>query len=137
MKLASLRIEKFRGVKDSRLIFDEICCLVGENNTGKSTIFRALNSFFNFDQEERYFKTGQHLYSKQSSPKISLVFNSNNPPKDMASLFEANNLIVTFTYNRSKSIARYRYKKKSAHHDFTADDLRKLKNLKTMKQKIL
>ena len=42
MKVTSLRIENFRGIKLLTLDFDEVIILIGENNTGKTAVLDAL-----------------------------------------------------------------------------------------------
>jgi putative ATP-dependent endonuclease of OLD family len=42
MKLVDISIENFRGIKKLLLPLDELTILIGENNTGKSTILEAL-----------------------------------------------------------------------------------------------
>jgi len=46
MKIASVRIENFRGFKDETIHFNNYSCLVGANGSGKSTVLAALNVFF-------------------------------------------------------------------------------------------
>ena len=42
MQLTEIRIENFRGIEDLTLPLDELCVLVGENNSGKSSILDAI-----------------------------------------------------------------------------------------------
>jgi putative ATP-dependent endonuclease of the OLD family len=46
VKLARLRIENFRAIRDQTIHFNDYTCLVGPNGAGKSTILNALNVFF-------------------------------------------------------------------------------------------
>ena len=48
MKLKKLRIENFRGYKDVTIDFNDFNCIVGKNDVGKSTIFKALEKFFDY-----------------------------------------------------------------------------------------
>ncbi len=43
MKISRLEINNFRGIKSADLLFPKHAVLIGDNNTGKSTIFEALN----------------------------------------------------------------------------------------------
>lgn len=52
MKIKELHIEKFRAILKCDIEFKDIMAIVGENNSGKTTILRALNAFFNFEEEE-------------------------------------------------------------------------------------
>ncbi len=46
MKIATVRIENFRTIKDITIDFDRYNCLIGPNGAGKSTVLNALNIFF-------------------------------------------------------------------------------------------
>lgn len=58
LKLVKTNITNFRSIKNCTVINDKISALVGENNSGKSAVLRALNSFFNYEQEENNFWNG-------------------------------------------------------------------------------
>lgn len=45
MKIKELHIEKFRAILKCDIEFKDIMAIVGENNSGKTTILRALNAF--------------------------------------------------------------------------------------------
>jgi putative ATP-dependent endonuclease of the OLD family len=61
MKIASVRIENFRGFKDETINFNDYTCLVGANGSGKSTVLAALNVFF------RQYKDSKTDLSKLSA----------------------------------------------------------------------
>ncbi len=42
MKLVDITIENFRGIRNLRIPLDDLTVLIGENNTGKSTVLEAL-----------------------------------------------------------------------------------------------
>ncbi|WPD22636.1 MAG: DUF2813 domain-containing protein [Candidatus Electrothrix scaldis] len=42
MQLIEIKIENFRGIRSLHLPFDELTVLIGENNTGKSTVLEAI-----------------------------------------------------------------------------------------------
>lgn len=73
MKLESMEITKFRSIAKSKLSFNEINAIVGENNAGKTAILRALNTFFNFKQEEAKFLDRTHRYALRSNTKIVIT----------------------------------------------------------------
>ena len=52
MRLKSVEVENFRAIKKCSIRFNELTALVGENNSGKTAILRALNSVFNYEYEE-------------------------------------------------------------------------------------
>lgn len=47
MKIQSVRIKNFRSLKDVTIPFDSVTTFIGPNGTGKSTILRALDWYFN------------------------------------------------------------------------------------------
>lgn len=47
MKISSVRIKNFRALKDVTITFDAVTTFIGPNGTGKSTVLRALDWFFN------------------------------------------------------------------------------------------
>lgn len=47
MKIRSARIKNFRTLKDVTIPFDSVTTFIGPNGTGKSTVLRALDWFFN------------------------------------------------------------------------------------------
>ena len=57
MKLAQIRIRNFRCYRDEfAMTFDALTCIIAKNDAGKSTVFEALDAFFNLekvDSEDR------------------------------------------------------------------------------------
>lgn len=47
MKIRSVRIRNFRTLKDVTIAFDSVTTFIGPNGTGKSTVLRALDWYFN------------------------------------------------------------------------------------------
>lgn len=74
MKLVQISIKKFRSIEKAEIYFDEINAIVGQNNSGKSAIIRALNCFFNYESEEYNFLKGVHTYTNQSTSILELKF---------------------------------------------------------------
>src|SRR5688572_17031938 len=75
MKVARLKIEKFRGIKEAALYFPNHTVLVGDNNVGKSTIFEALDLTLGPDRlgrrpivDEHDFHLGEYL-SAEGEPR--------------------------------------------------------------------
>lgn len=104
MKLKSVEIENFRAIKKCSIHFNELTALVGENNSGKTAILRALNSVFNYEFEEADFTNGVHRYAPRTVTKIRVDF-SDLPSKDIyRELVGADQeLHLKFTYNYSQS----------------------------------
>lgn len=53
MKLSKFRIKNFRGYKDEKIDFTDFTTFVGINDSGKSTIFEALDIFFGNSKIEK------------------------------------------------------------------------------------
>ena len=73
MKLKQLKLQNFRGYKDETVIdFDDLVVLVGKNDAGKSSLFDALDIFFEIkpapDQEDLC------VHSDDTDIRISCVF---------------------------------------------------------------
>lgn len=47
MKIASVTVKNFRSLRDVSIRFDDVTTLIGPNGTGKSTVLRALDWYFN------------------------------------------------------------------------------------------
>lgn len=60
MKVAKLKIQNFRGIKESTLYFPDHTVLVGDNNVGKSTVFEALDLALGPDRLNRHPKIDEH-----------------------------------------------------------------------------
>lgn len=51
MKIKKLIINNFRAFKHAEIDFDNFNCIIGKNDSGKSTILAALEWFFNPNKE--------------------------------------------------------------------------------------
>ena len=74
LKLKTVRLEKFRGIRNAEIEVGTELALVGQNSGGKSSILRALNAFFNFEKERGHFEASRHNFQKTSSAIIDLEF---------------------------------------------------------------
>lgn len=54
MKVTSLQIENFRGVKSANLLFEGHTLMIGRNNVGKSTVCEALDLLLGPDRLRGY-----------------------------------------------------------------------------------
>lgn len=78
MRVTRLKIENFRGIRTSILYFSDHVVLIGDNNTGKSTIFEALDLTLGPDRVNRKPVVDEHdfyngiyyLGDDISNPKI-------------------------------------------------------------------
>ena len=60
VRITRLKIEKFRAVGSAEIELGDTVALVGQNGSGKSSILRALNAFFNFEDEKADFAQAFH-----------------------------------------------------------------------------
>lgn len=73
VRITRLRIEKFRAIGFAEIELGDTVALVGQNGSGKSSILRALNAFFNFDEEKADFENGNHAYSRTMQSVIEVT----------------------------------------------------------------
>lgn len=127
MKIHSMRIQKFRSINDSTIIFQQILALVGANNVGKSHVLRALNSFFNYDEERENFLNEAHLYSKQSRPRITVTFDEITTEDGIDDEYLYNGkLVVKFTYRWDRKNPTYSVVKGADNKNIDAGTFKKL-----------
>ncbi len=76
MQISKLRIENFRGIKSAEIFFQKHVVLIGDNNTGKTTVFEAIDLVLGPDRLNRFppidehdFFQGQYLSSHVSTKK--------------------------------------------------------------------
>jgi putative ATP-dependent endonuclease of OLD family len=60
MRVARLKVEEFRGIKHCEIIFQGHTALVGDNNTGKSTILEAIDLVLGPERLSRYSVIDEH-----------------------------------------------------------------------------
>ena len=60
MKVCRLLIENFRGVRKASLLFPDHAVLIGDNNTGKSTVLEALDLVLGPDRLSRPSPIDEH-----------------------------------------------------------------------------
>ena len=71
MKLVDVKIENFRGIRSLHLPLDQLTVLIGENNTGKSTVLEAiklvLTRSFGFRRGGQFSEYDFHLENASAS----------------------------------------------------------------------
>lgn len=75
MKVSKLSIANFRGIKSATLIFPDHAVLIGDNNTGKSTVLEAIDLVLGPDRLNRRPPVDEHDFhlGKYISPKQPVV----------------------------------------------------------------
>lgn len=129
MKISAIGIEKFRSIEKCWIEVNSLCALVGSNNVGKSALLRALNSFFNLDDERDNFLDGSHNHSTRGIPKIDIIF-KNVPNKIIYKNLKDINGTLHFrlTFDSSaKKKEKFQYKLNSKFFDLPSDALSQLK----------
>ncbi|HEX6983089.1 MAG TPA: AAA family ATPase [Balneolaceae bacterium] len=79
MKVSQLKIESFRGIKKCHLTLPTHVALIGDNNTGKSTLLEALNLALGPNRLNRWpvinehdFYKGDYLSDEGENPEIKI-----------------------------------------------------------------
>ena len=110
MKIEYIDVRKFRSIDQCRISLDTINAIVGQNNSGKSALIRAMNAFFNPSEEESSFYQGKHNYTSSSMPKITIGFSGLEEQEGVED-FGINDLIeVQLVYQSSNKKLVYKYK---------------------------
>jgi ABC-type lipoprotein export system ATPase subunit len=106
MKLVSFRIENFKSIIDTgwvSLSKDGISCLIGQNESGKSSVLEALHSFGSEKLQDDYLRNDMTLpkvsckfqLEKTEANKILSFFAKSDKYKELVSVFESLNNIIT------------------------------------------
>ncbi|MEH2472034.1 putative ATP-dependent endonuclease of OLD family [Nitrobacteraceae bacterium AZCC 2161] len=80
MRIARVHIENFRGIRHADIHFSGTSVLLGDNNTGKSTVFEAIELAIGADRlartqaiDEHDFYGGDYLPAEGAAPKHIIV----------------------------------------------------------------
>lgn len=129
MRLTKTEIKNFRSIKDCSISHKKITALVGKNNVGKSAILRALNSFFNYEDEREYFNNGVHQYSSASrTTRIELTFSNITNLEKYNEYMEDNELIIRMTYSKATKKRSIYYKKNNKYNNLRESFINDLNN---------
>lgn len=74
MKLVKVKIENFRGYKNSEIELSKLSVIIGKNDVGKSTLLDALNIFF---ENEKPLENDANVYSDKNEIIITCFFEIN------------------------------------------------------------
>lgn len=110
MRVETVRIQKFRSIDDATIRIDQVLAMVGANNSGKSHVLRAINAFFNFQEEREHFISKAHQYNAKSRPKVTVTFcdieEADNIPEKY--VYDAK-LTLAFVYRWDRNTMSYEY----------------------------
>lgn len=124
MKIESIQIENFRSIQNATITMHQVLAIVGQNNVGKSHILRALNAFFNFDEEKRDFDNLSHQYTPQTSTRITITFDDSE--NVFPSLTTQNKLKILFSYKNGQGNPKYKYIKSGSRKDLSESQRKKI-----------
>ena len=76
MKIFSVEIENFRGIRSAKLLLPDHAVLIGDNNTGKSSVFEAVDLALGPDRLSRRPPVDEHdfyhgKYLPIENPKVT------------------------------------------------------------------
>lgn len=127
MKIYSIRIQKFRSIDDATLTVEQVLALVGANNVGKSHILRALNAFFNFEDEKAAFLNRDHAFSLKSRPRVTIIFSDVLGDDGIQPQYiENGRLKILFTYRWDRDSPSYEVFSGAQKHTFDIDNFLQL-----------
>lgn len=113
MKISKIELKKFRSIEKCLIELNDLNAIVGQNNSGKSAIIRALNCFFNFKDEEVNFIQGKHHYNPSSTPVITLTFIDFD--SEFGEYAENSILQIQQSFKSSSKKAIYKYKRNGSY----------------------
>ena len=122
MRISHISINYFRSIRDCSLSLHEITAIIGENNAGKTALLRALNSVFNWGEEERFFKDNTHQYAPRRVTKIILTFEDIPNKALYHNKLYGNKLLLEFSYSYGESKRRKTLRCLKAVQSDTVDD---------------
>lgn len=120
MRIARLKIEKFRSIRSAEVRLGDITAFVGENNAGKTAALRAINAVLNFEQEEEAFRLRRHQHAPRSNTRITLTLSDIPESEVYEPYLEGGQIVVAFSY--IYSTGRHSYRIEQAHQFVAAPD---------------
>ena len=97
MKISQLKIQNFRGVKSANLLLPDHVVLIGDNNTGKSTVLEAIDLVLGPDRLSRRTSIDEHdFYSGRYLPdnSVTTATESGAPETDGDDVPNADDVVV-------------------------------------------
>lgn len=103
MNIELITIEKFRSIKKISFAINDITAIVGENNSGKTSVLRAINAVLNYSFEEEFFLNRRHQYAQKSNTHITITFNNTPPDERLLPYIQDRKITVHFSYIYSEN----------------------------------
>lgn len=128
MKVKTIALKRFRSVEEAVVRASDVTAVVGENNSGKSALLRALNAFFHFNEESDAFRLGQHQYAPRTHARIEIVFSGVDGLPEFAGDAEGDCLTVRMTYSHSSSTRSLHIKKNGRYVQCESKIIEKIKS---------
>lgn len=103
MNIEQITIEKFRSIKKMSFCINDITAIVGENNSGKTSVLRAINSVLNYSYEEEYFINRRHQYAQKSNTHITITFKKIPNDTRLSSYIHDDRITLHFSFVYSEN----------------------------------
>ncbi|SEF19533.1 Predicted ATP-dependent endonuclease of the OLD family, contains P-loop ATPase and TOPRIM domains [Streptococcus gallolyticus] len=126
MRIKEVQIKQFRSVKEAKFEFNQINAVVGENNAGKTAVLRALNSFFNFENEKESFENRSHQFAARTNSYITISFSLDSTDKYNNQYSMNNCLKIKFVYYYSKQKVEYSIESNNGKKKLTQEEFKKI-----------
>ena len=97
MKIKKIILDNFRAFKHAEIDFSNFNCIIGKNDTGKSTILAALEWFFDPKKElnENDFAAAGFAWAENNNPSYYDEFYGVTIPEETYKEIISNNLCVS------------------------------------------
>ena len=103
MNIEQIIIEKFRSIKKVSFNINDITAIVGENNSGKTSVLRAINAVLNYSFEEEFFVNRRHQYAQKSNTHITITFNNIPDDERLLTYVHDEKITLCFSYIYSEN----------------------------------
>ncbi|MGJ3233256.1 MAG: AAA family ATPase [Oceanicaulis sp.] len=109
MRIEAVEVQNFRGLNDQKVRFDPHTVIVGENNTAKSALLKAIDLFF--ENAPKVYEHDFHSQNHEQDIEIKITFRDLTPGE--ADTFQSNmtddKLVVTrvLQFGNPKSSGRF------------------------------
>ena len=129
MEIEKVEISNFRSIANGAFyLVNKVVAIVGENNSGKTALLRAINSVFNFSEEEQFFINKTHQHTPRKNTNIVITFKDIIDQSKYGDYIEENKLTICFNYCYSKNRRKLFIKKGKDDVNIDEEFMEKLKS---------